>query len=179
MVTGIASEAMISASTWPGPTKAIDPHEMPAVQLAITNTTAYDGTDECDPAGDDRTDLPAAAPLVAIRSRDGEKSQIPDAGLKAITWAPEKKEIEATAKKPVTLALRLLNYPAWQVTLNGKSNATSSSQNTEQMLIPVECGAARIEIQFVRTLDHTIGIMLSACSAVILPMLVLVGRLGG
>jgi len=58
----------------------------------------------------------------------------------------------------------LLNYPAWQVTVNGKTVAPEKPDDLDQMLVPIEAGKSEIQVRFVRTNDKMAGIALSVLS---------------
>jgi hypothetical protein len=58
---------------------------------------------------------------------------------------------------PGNLALHLFNYPAWRVEVDGHPVQAGMREATGQMLVPVEAGAHRVQITFVRTWDRTAG----------------------
>ena len=139
----------------------------------------YEGTDEYCPRGTDHYDLPVDAPLVGIVPP--EESGLPQernplAHAQVERWDAETKLIAVEAHQPVTLALRLLNYPAWQVEVNGKPARAESRKHTGQMLIPLPGGRSRVRVRFVRTPDRTAGIVLSAGAGLLLAGLGLIRR---
>jgi uncharacterized membrane protein len=82
----------------------------------------------------------------------------------------------SVVKQPGQLALRLFNYPAWRVEVNGKLVATSTRDVTGQMLIPVEAGENRVAVVFTRTWDRTLGGIISAVTALVIGLLVYLRR---
>jgi hypothetical protein len=60
--------------------------------------------------------------------------------------------------------LRLFNYPAWEVTVNGEHVDTQTTEVTGQMMIPVTPGRKDIRLRFARTRDRTIGGAVSVLS---------------
>jgi hypothetical protein len=64
--------------------------------------------------------------------------------------------------------LRLFNYPAWKVEVNGQSVAAESRDVTGQVMIPVQAGENRVHVKFTRTWDRMAGAVLSLATAVIL-----------
>ncbi len=146
-----------------------DPDEMPTQQAAITSSTGYEGVDEYDPLGDDHLDLPKHAPLAAIVSASAEDSDAPppNAKIEAQLWQPETKRIVVEASVPTRVALRLLNYPAWRVTVNGRNVTPERPDDVNQMLIPVGSGKSEIEVRFARTPDRTAGLAISAFSLIV------------
>jgi len=146
-----------------------DPDEMATQKAAITSGTGYEGVDEYDPLGDDHLDLPKHAPLAAILpgSFDEENAQPPQAKIQVELWNPETKDISVESSAPAMVGLRLLNYPAWRVTVNGRSVQPQRPDDVNQMLVPIEAGKSEIRVRFSRTPDRTLGIALSLASLLI------------
>lgn len=144
-----------------------DPDEMPTMHDALDNGPGFDGTDEYDPVGDDHVDLPAEAPEVKILSADTADSTAPKANFQIERWSPEQKQIRVDSPGQARVALRLLNYPAWRVQLNGKPLTPDRMDDVNQMVIPVEPGASEIKVEFIRTADRKLGNAISAISAIL------------
>src|SRR5208283_4396615 len=117
-----------------------DPDEMPTQQDAITSGTGYDGTDEYDPLGDDHLDLPLNAPLARAVSEEGIPAAANDVQVKILKWSTENKQIQVRSKEAASVALRVVNYPAWRVEVNGKQVAPGRMDDINQMVVPVETG---------------------------------------
>lgn len=58
-------------------------------------------------------------------------------------------------------ALRLVDFPAWCVEVNGAEMRPERLGQTAQMVIPVEKGESRIRVVFMQTFDRTLGFLLS------------------
>jgi 6-pyruvoyl-tetrahydropterin synthase related domain len=143
-----------------------DPDEMPTQQAAIAKGTGYEGVDEYDPLGDDHLDLPKLAPLAAIlpeASKDS-RGKPPDAKIKVELWRTDDHKLFVETSAPARVALRLLNYPAWQVAVNGKTVTPEKPDDVDQMLVPIGAGKSEIQVRFVRTIDQSAGIALSILS---------------
>ena len=138
-----------------------DTDEMPTQNAAIERGTGFDGTDEYDPLGDDHSDLPVGAPLVKILPESKDRASTPEARAQVLEWKTEKKEIRVEAKEEARVALRLLNYPAWRVEMNGRAIAPERMDDFNVMVIPVEQGRSVIRVWFARTMDRTVGIGVS------------------
>jgi hypothetical protein len=69
---------------------------------------------------------------------------------------------------PSRVALRLFNYPAWQVLVNGRVVQTGTREGTGQMLVPLERGSNRVEIEFTRTWDRTLGLLISVVTLLLI-----------
>jgi len=143
-----------------------DPDEMPTQRAAITSGTGYEGVDEYDPLGDDHLDLPKHAPLAKILAKESDDSlrTTPSGKIQIETWETNNHRVFVESSAPARVALRLLNYPVWQVTVNGKTVTPEQPADLDQMLVPIEAGTSEIQVRFVRTGDQTAGIALSVLS---------------
>src|SRR5947208_1453036 len=142
-----------------------DSDDIPVLEDAIASGQGFDGTDEYDPISDDHTDLPAKAPQVQILPAKDAQSSAPKAEIRIVRWTAEEKELSVTSPRPLRLAIRLLDYPAWRVEVNGQSVTPQSRNGTAQMILPLPAGRARIRLSFKRTLDRDLGNVLSGVSA--------------
>ena len=126
----------------------------------------YEGVDEYVPSGGDPYEIKQAAPRVAV----ADDSAAPDQKnrIRIQRWDPESKLFTAEVSHPGQLVLRLFNYPAWRVEVNGQVVATGTRDVTGQMLIPVPEGKNRVQISFTRTWDRTAGGIISSVAAVLL-----------
>jgi hypothetical protein len=151
-----------------------DQDEMPTQQAAISNGSGFDGTDEYDPVGDDHAELPVDAPMATALDKD---SKVMKGGRVQIAqWTSEKKVIQVETKSAGKLAVRLLNYPAWRVELNGVSVAPGKAEDSDQMVIEIPAGQSDVRIWFGRTRDRTVGIILSLCATVIAILVIVIGK---
>jgi hypothetical protein len=154
-----------------------DSDEMATMRDAIASGTGFDGTDEYDPLGDDHFDLPSDAPLTRVLSgEDSDDSAIPQARVQVVKWATENKEIRVESPEPARIALRLLNYPAWRVEVNGKTTQPERADDINQMIVPVPAGNSQIDVRFTRTADRKIGNAISLLSALLTIGLFWIGR---
>jgi hypothetical protein len=132
-----------------------DADEMPTMQEGVASQHGFDGTDEYDPLGDDHLNLPPEAPLANVLPR--ESAAPAGVQIQIQHWTTEDKEIRVKAPAPLRLALRLLNYPAWRVEVNGKAVELERVDDVNQMVIPVDAGDSVIRVRFVRTWDRQVG----------------------
>ena len=142
-----------------------DTEDMPTLQEALEDGTGFEGTDEYDPAGDDHTDLPQKAPRADFLP-SAQESDTP-VGQKIIInrWTAEHRSLGVTTAAGGQVAVKLLDYPAWHIEVNGHQVAAQHAEGTQQMVIPVASGESKIEIQFKRTMDRTLGGWISVLSA--------------
>jgi hypothetical protein len=156
-----------------------DEDEMPIQRDAIASGHGFEGTDEYDALGDDHLDLPLNAPLAKVLPADPAGSSIPQVQLQFRRWTAERKEIRVDAPSAARVALRLLNYPAWRVEVNGKTVSPGRMDDVNQMVVPVEAGRSTIHVRLVRTADRTLGAAISATSGFFAVVLLSLGRRRG
>ena len=130
---------------------AADLREM---QDNIATGAGYEGTDEYTPAGGDASAVDKPARRATV---DGPAH----AAIQIVEWSAERRLITAEMSAPDELALKLFNYPAWRVEVNGRQVQPGAREGTGQMLVPVEAGANRVQITFVRTWDRTVSAWIS------------------
>jgi len=147
-----------------------DSDDIPALQQAIASEKGFDGTDEYDPARDDHTNLPATAPRVQIRAEDAEATK-PNGQVRVVKWTAEEKEVIVTAPRPTRLAVRLLDYPAWLVEVNGHPVTPDSPESTAEIILLLPAGTPRINIRFARTRDRVWGAAISCVSGIVFLLL--------
>lgn len=153
-----------------------DTEDFPALEQALASGAGYEGTDEYDPVGDDRTDLPQNAPRAGLVTLGDAAGADKDARVEIERWAPEEKIIRVHSPAPALLALRLLDYPAWRVKVNGSLVLPGHPDRTMQMILPLAAGESRISARFIRTPDRTAGSAVSLLSLVVATGLFVVGR---
>ena len=124
------------------------------IQNAMANGTGMEGTDEYVPAGADPYEVNQSAPFIVNDS--GRPMTVEE-----MTWGPLEKYFVIHVSEPETMTLRLFNYPAWGVTVNGRSVETQTADVTGQMVIPVSAGSSDVRIRFRRTKDRTVGNVIS------------------
>lgn len=133
------------------------------MQDNMATGAGYEGTDEYTPAGADPSALTAAAENTVRRvTVDGPAH----GAIRVSEWRAERKEFTAEMSAGDNLALRLFNYPAWRVEVNGRIVQAGTREGTGEMLVPVEAGANRVQIIFVRTWDRTVGAWISMVAMV-------------
>ena len=153
---------LLTRSNWWDPGGAADFYEE-----HFSTGAGYFGVDEYGPRGSDHYDLDQNAPLVGLQrgedagAENGARPQVRE-------WGPTRKEFAVNSPEPVTAALRLLNYPAWRVEVNGKPVLALSDPHTGQMLVSLPAGSSRVRVAFAATPDRRWGNMISAGAVAIL-----------
>jgi hypothetical protein len=140
-----------------------DTEDMPTLQAAMENGEGFEGTDEYDPKSDDHTDLPQKKPRAEFVRSKGEPQEQDKIAIDA--WIAEYRALATSTTQAARVAIRLVDYPAWRVTVNGKPINVQHAPGTAQMVVPVPAGESHIEIRFTRTMDRTIGGIISVLSA--------------
>lgn len=114
----------------------------------------YEGTDEYVPIAADPYEIRPTGPRLELS--DGSTQ-----GFDLQRWAAEQKEFSVNVPQPEQVTVRLFNYPAWEVRVNGKVIETETKEGSGEMLIPVSAGMNHVEIRFDRTWDRKLGGIIS------------------
>jgi hypothetical protein len=138
----------------------------------FSNGTGYEGTDEYVPTGADPYEINKSAPRVSWQG-DGKML------VHERIWKPERKEFAVTVARPGSLVLRLFNFPAWKVSVNGSPAVTQTTEETGQMVIPLAAGKPAekttekcdVTITLQRTWDRTLGAAISGMALVVAALL--------
>jgi len=135
----------------------------------------YEGTDEYVPVGADPYEIKQDAPRVAVDDDGTASNQLQQ--IRIERWNAESKLFTTKIGRPGQLVLRLFNFPAWRVEVNGREVDTTTRDVTGQMLIPVQAGENRVQITFIRTSDRTLGAIISGIAALFLGVFVVLAWL--
>lgn len=84
-----------------------------------------------------------------------------------LEWDATAKHFVAHTDRAQKLTVRLFNYPAWKVLVNGKPTATQTTDITGLMVIPVSAGENDVHIYFARTPDRLAGGIVSLISILV------------
>lgn len=175
----IAAAAMIACATliiqdawWDGKDAAYIAREVQAAH-------GFDGMDEYTPLGSTHWDLPGApqtddkdAPIPPETPRveeedpdSGDVAPAKDATVSYQAWSADHRRFNVDAKRDISIDLRLLNYPAWVVRVDGVHVRPGYEPDTGQMVLPLTAGNHRVDIAFHRTWDRTLGGIVSLLAA--------------
>jgi hypothetical protein len=183
LVAGLGA-AIVSDAWW-------DSEDIPVLMAGIQSGHGYEGTDEYQPLGSSRYDLPGVSPdgevetgpatkRVAI-SFEGDRGAIAAANGTAVQigrWKANSKVFSSAGTKPVVAAVELLNYPAWQATIDGAPAEISIVPETGQMLVRIPAGSHRVVVRFARTWDRLAGGIVSILSLLVMAALALATKRG-
>jgi hypothetical protein len=137
-----------------------DNDDVATLAAGIAAGSGFEGVDEYDPVGDDHYNLPAKALPAKIVPAEGSAAG-GGATILVQRWLANQKELRVAATAPVTVALRLLNYPGWRVEVNGARVAPGTVADSGQMILQLPAGESRVSVRFVRTPDRVVGDLVS------------------
>ena len=127
----------------------------------VATGMGYEGSDEYTPVDADPSSVDKNARRVTV---DGPAH----AAIRVTDWTAEQKLFTAEMSAPDNLVLHLFAYPAWRVEVNGQLVQPKTREGTGQMLVPVEAGANRVQISFVRTWDRSLGVWISLLALILI-----------
>jgi hypothetical protein len=173
---GATATAIIRNTYW-------DDEDVPSIAAAISSHRGYEGTDEYTPIGLTRLDLPGnpddterpadispdpAPQFEELRSASG--APVPAAGIRLNVdrWSAERKVFMEESIAPVTLALRLADYPSWEILVDAKRASITTLPATSQILVPLAAGDHRVDVRFRRTWDRNAGDAISGLAVTLL-----------
>ena len=128
---------------------------------AVADGTGHEGTDEYVPAGADAYELNKDLPQVS----DDSGAPIPN---EMLAWGQTEKHFKVRTAAPENLTVRLFNYPAWKVIVNGKPTETETTEVTGMIVIPIAAGDSDIHMDFNRTIDRLVGDIVTLISLIVL-----------
>ena len=131
--------------------------DIAAMHRSHESGQGYEGTDEYVSDGADAYDVNPNARKVTLQDSGAAQIRIE-------RWEPELRMFSVQSPQPEHLLVKLFNYPAWQVEVNGQI-ADQTSDDAGQMIIPVAAGENQVRLTFVRTWDRTAGGIISLATA--------------
>jgi hypothetical protein len=140
--------------------------------------TGFEGTDEYTPTAADNGEiqqgLPAVRLLPAPGDDEGDDSSAPNpdwkptapipGSIRITAWTPENKRFTLTAPTPRYAVLRLMDYPAWQVELNGQALTHRAHREDGLLTLPLPAGTTTVDVRYRSTPDVQAGRLLSLLS---------------
>jgi hypothetical protein len=131
------------------------------MQDNMANGAGYEGTEEYAPLGAEPKELDKEAQRVTVEGAA-------QGAIRVTEWSAEHRAFTAEMSRSDNLAVKLLNYPAWRVSVNGREVQAGTREVTGQMLVPVGAGMNRVETVFVRTWDRRVGAWISVLAILLL-----------
>lgn len=145
-----------------------DPADTPFMIANLYHTGyGYMGTDEYVPAGGDNYEIKPDFPDFVVRGKDGRAAPA-GADVTDFHFTTYRKRLTIDSPQPAQIVLRLMNYPAWLVTVNGAKVTPQSDDPTGRMVIGVPGGHSDIDVRFTRTPDRWLGDGISLAALIFL-----------
>jgi hypothetical protein len=129
------------------------------MQDNMEDKIGYAGVEEYTPVGADLSEIDKDARNVTTLGQAR-------AAIRILQWDAEAKSFTADMSASDQLAVKLFDYPAWRVEVNGHVVDVMPNQKTGQMLVPVDSGMNRVEIRFTHTWDRIAGGWISLVSVI-------------
>jgi hypothetical protein len=141
-------------------------------QVATFHGLGFAGTDEYTPRGANNDIIqPGLPPVRVLRSVNADKGPLnPDldtweatpadevpATVRVETWGGERRAAVVTSSGAGYAVLRLMDYPAWRVTVNGAAMPARLHRVDGLMVIPVAKGETNIDVRWQTTKDVWAG----------------------
>jgi hypothetical protein len=143
-----------------------------------------EGTDEYEPPGSDHWKIATGLPDACFSQSSDTTLGVAVADGEIPAWRPEQGSCEATAtaqlRRPehlrITqqtahagyLILRLLSYPAWRISVNGKPVEHAGPRDDGLIALPVPQGAVALSVDWTTTQDVVAGRCVSALALLLL-----------
>jgi hypothetical protein len=160
-----------------------DEEDVVSAQVALFNSgSGFEGSDEYTPVGSDNSLIQQGLPQVRVLKQPGAETaassdsdygnpnytpnleqQLP-AQIQIQQWRPERKSVTIATQSPGYAVLRLVDYAAWQIRLNGITTSTRPRRDDGLIVVPVVAGTSRIEALYTATPDVIWGRALSVTS---------------
>ena len=163
-VLGCTAAWMVSRTWW-------DSEDIPVLREAIGQDEGFEGVDEYDPKGDDHSSLPEKSARIKLLNAAPKSGIATAVRIHVERWSAERKEVRVTAREPVKVALRVLNYPAWRLEVNDVAAVPERTEENNQMVVPLAAGSSHVVVQFTRTPDRTVGAAVTLGSMLIAVLL--------
>jgi len=145
-----------------------DSEDVPFLQAGIAADHGFDGTDEYTPLGCDRYSLAQTAPRVSLLDQDATAQTGEASRVRIQRWSAGHRVVNVDAQRPMLLSLRVVNYPAWQLHMDGLPAAAKSAPTTGEIRAPLAIGAHQLDLRFGRTADRTAGGIISSSVGLLL-----------
>jgi uncharacterized membrane protein YfhO len=161
LVAGVLCAGIVYTKDW-------YPHVVDRIAVAAESGRGYRGLPEYTPIANETLSIPEDAPYVAPVDWHFERANLAGATVYVENWSAERREIRTDSAHPMTVDLKLLAYPGWTIKVDGKAVPLQADPQTGQVQVSLPAGVSRIELQFKRTRDRSIGILISLSTAALL-----------
>jgi len=178
----VAIAGCVAGVAWVYFWQPCDEEDNVRAQMATFRGAGFEGTDEYTAAQADNGEIQQNLPRIRmVRSADGDEGK--DAAAANPVWQAggvdllpsevqigrwDAERMSATVRSGAGFAvLRVMDYPAWQVRVNGAPVDARPRRDDGLMVVPVAAGAAQIAVRYGATRDVWAGRVLSLAAAII------------
>jgi hypothetical protein len=166
--TILAIAAALTYPTYQTFHQSCDPEDTVEARVALFHSTqGTDPTDEYTPTTADNDSLAHNNPPYWLSQNLNAK-----APLNSQT-GPTPTHLTLNSSQPQILTLNLRDYPNWRITLNGTSVVTPIQREDGLLTIPIPAGPSTINITYTRTLDQTIGDVITVIALIFLAIILI------
>jgi hypothetical protein len=175
---------IVSGIAWRYFWQPCDDEDNVRAQLATFRDTGFEGTDEYTAAPADNGDIQQGLPQIRVLREagsdeaDSSVAENPPWQASASGYQPAKIQIQRWRVEHMTATitsaasgfavLRLEDYPAWRVRLNGRPVTARPRRDDGLMTIPIAAGSSEIDVQYAATGDVWAGRAISLLALLIL-----------
>ena len=133
----------------------------------------FEGTDEYTTADADNADIQQDLPLVRVlKTADSDEADSSiaenpewkvdavdtvNAQVRVDRWRSESKQVEISLSAPAYAVFRLMDYPAWQVQVDGKPVPERPHRDDGLLTLPLGAGQSNVTIRYAATWDVKLG----------------------
>jgi 6-pyruvoyl-tetrahydropterin synthase related domain len=156
-----------------------DSEDVQEVVESVRSGRGYEGIEGFQPRHANLDELDEDSPLIGeVDLESGDVEEPENVKINVQRWSPEDKVFETKSDDPVKIALKLFDYPAWEIRVDGHHVPAETVSQTGQIAVQLSAGAHHVELHFRRTRDRMLGEAISIFSLICLvfPATVVIGR---
>ncbi len=174
---GLAAIVLVALAAWMMTNNWWDDQDAAFVADSIASGAGYQGTDEYEPLGCDRTNLPDNPQRASLIDPEKKVAALGEGErLHVEAWTAEHKVVTVDSPQAMKLVLQLIAYPAWRAKVNGSPVEIQALPDTATVSLPLPAGPSRVDLKFTRTRDRIFGGLISLVAAIGLLLFELVRR---
>ena len=174
-----------------------DEEDIVSAQVAVFHGGGFEGTDEYTTPDTDNGAIQRGLPPVRVLTdadgdeadssveqnpawsqnaddgRNADSSAVPAAKIDVQSWDPESKMFRVETSGAGYAVLRLMDYPAWEVRVNGSPAEARPHRMDGLMAVPVRAGVSTISVHYAVTRDVRWGRAITIAALIVVLLLAL------
>lgn len=172
--------AISIAASYPHFRQTCDEEDAVPAQLDAIAGRGVEGSDEYSPQNSDTSDLVSGLPYawLAEDANDPPPKVDDTARISVREWSTEDRRMIVRADRSEYLIVRLMDFPAWRLRLDGRETGQKNSKPPEEeqrddgfIAVRVDEGVSRIEFVYREPQDEKTGRIISLAALVVLLMM--------